>query len=134
MTLWVGGPFGAAEIKATVLPEVTTSRLVCGESSIEVIAVGKGMLPTTACDLRSHHLRLSVSCWIGQVGRGYTLDNAVFSGRDPKIFGYPDDTLDGPLVGQAIGVFQKVWRGVGAVDVKNPGLFLLAAGEEMRRG
>jgi len=44
-------------MKATVLPEVTTSLLVWGESSMEVIAVGKEMVPTTACDLRSHHLR-----------------------------------------------------------------------------
>jgi len=45
-------------MKATVLPEVATSLLVWGESSIEVIAVGKEMLATTARDLKSHHLRI----------------------------------------------------------------------------
>ena len=92
------------------------------------------MLATTACDLRSHHLRLSVNYWFGQVARRYILDVAILSGRYPKIFGYPDDTLESALVGQAVGVFQKIWRGIGPVDVKNPGLLLLATGKEMRRG
>jgi hypothetical protein len=92
------------------------------------------MLATTARDLRSHHLRLSVNYWFGQVGRCYTLDVPIFPGRHPKIFGYPDDTLDGPLMSQAVGVFQKMWRSVGSVDVKNSGLFLLATGKEMRGG
>ena len=56
MTECVGGPFGSAEMKATVLPEVATSLLVWGDSSMEVMAVGKVMLATTPRERRSHHL------------------------------------------------------------------------------
>ena len=102
---------------------------------MEVIAVGKGMLATTARDLRSHHLRSSVNYWFGQVTRrGYGLDVAVFTGSHPKILAYPDDTLDGSLMGQSAGVFQKIRRSIGPVDVKNPDPLLLAAGDEARRG
>ena len=97
-----------------------------------MIAVGKGMVATTARDLRSHHLGWLVNRWIGQVARRYALDVAILSGGHTEIFGYPDDALDGSLVGQAAGVFQKLWRGIGPVDVKNPGLLLLATGKEMR--
>ena len=99
---------------------------------MEVIAVGNGILATTPCDLRSHHLRLLVNHWFGQVTGRYTLDISIFSGRHPKIFAYPDDTLDSSLMGQAVGVFQKIRRCIGSVDVEDPGLLLLAAGEEMR--
>lgn len=101
-----------------------------------MIAVGKEMLATTARDLKSHHLRIvgQLLVWFGQVARGYTLDVSIFSGRHSKIFGCPDDALDSSLMGQAVGVFQKIWRGIGPVDVKNPGPLLLAAGKEMRGG
>jgi len=102
---------------------------------MEVIGVGKGVLAITGRDLRSHHLRLSVRCWFGQVARrSYALDVAIFSGGHSEIFRHPDDAFDSSLMGQAAGVFQANWRGIGPVDVKNPGLLLLAAGEEMRRG
>lgn len=66
--------------------------------------------------------------------RGYGLDVAIFSGSYSEIFAYPNDTLEGSLMGQTVGVFQKIWRSIGAVDVKDPGLLLLAAGDEMRGG
>lgn len=72
---------------------------------MEVIGVGKGMLPTTARDLRSHHLRVSVNRWFARAARRYALDVAIFSGRHPKIFTHPDDALEGSLMGQAVGVF-----------------------------
>lgn len=62
----------------------------------------------------------------------YALDYSVFPGGDAKIIGCPDDTLDGSLMSEAVGVFQKIWRGIGPVNVKNPDLFLLTAGKEMR--
>jgi len=100
---------------------------------MEVIAVGKGIFATTPRDLRSHHLRLLVNYWFVQVAGHYTLDISIFSGRHPKIFGYPNDTLDSSLMGQAVGILQKIWRGIGPVDVENPGLLLLATGKEMGR-
>ena len=67
-----------------------------------------------------------------EFARRYALDVAIFSSGHPEIIGYPDNTLEGSLMGQSVGVFQKIWRGIGPVDVKNPCLFLLATGEEMR--
>jgi len=66
--------------------------------------------------------------------RRYALDVAIFAGRHPEIVAYPDDTLEGSLMSQSVGVFQKVWRSIGAVDVKDPDLLLLAAGDEVRGG
>lgn len=43
-------------MKATVLPEVTTRRFVCCESSIEVIGPGKLRLVVNLRVRRSHHL------------------------------------------------------------------------------
>lgn len=63
---------------------------------------------------------------------GYGLDMAILSGGYDNIFNYPDDTLYGSLMSQGVGVFQKIWRSIGPGDVKNPGLFLLATGKEMR--
>jgi len=100
---------------------------------MEVIAVGKGIFATTPRDLRSHHLGLLVNYWFVQATGHYTLDIAILSGRHPKVFGYPDDTLDSPLMGQTVGVFQKIWRAIWPVDVENPGLLLLATGKEMGR-
>ena len=45
----------------TVFPEVTTSRFVCGESSIEVIGLGKVKLVVNVRVRRSHHLDATVS-------------------------------------------------------------------------
>lgn len=101
---------------------------------MEVIGVGKEIFATTFGDLRSHHLSCWVNHWFGRGKRRYALDISVFSGRHPKIIGDPDDTLYSSLMCQAVGVFQKIWRVIGPVDVENPGLFLLAAGKEMRRG
>jgi hypothetical protein len=100
---------------------------------MEVIAVGKEMFATTARDLRSHHLRLLVDYWFDQVARRYALDVAIVSGCHTEMFTYPDHTLDSSLMGQAAGVLQEIWRGIGPIDVKDPDLLLLTAGEEMRR-
>jgi hypothetical protein len=99
---------------------------------MEVIAVGKAMLATTPCDLRSHHLGGWVDYWFSRGTRRNALDVSIFSGSDPEIIGYPDDTLDSSFMGQTVCVFQIIWRGIGPGDVKNSGLFLLAASEEMR--
>ena len=69
-----------------------------------------------------------------QFARRYALDVAIFSGRHPEVFAYPDDTLESSLMGQSVGVLQKIRRSVGAVDVKDPGLLLLTAGDEVRGG
>jgi len=43
-------------MKATVFPDVTTSRAVCKESSIEVIGFLKGISITFLSKRQSHHL------------------------------------------------------------------------------
>ena len=54
--LCVCGPLRRAGMNETVFPEVTTSRFVCGESSIEVIGLGKVKLVVNVRVRRSHHL------------------------------------------------------------------------------
>ena len=54
--LWVWGPFNRAGMNETVFPDVTTSLLVCGESSIDVIGPGKVRLVVSVRVRRSHHL------------------------------------------------------------------------------
>ena len=56
--LCVWFPFGSAGMKDTVLPDVTTSLFVCGESSIDVMGPGNVMLVVRVRVRRSHHLQL----------------------------------------------------------------------------
>lgn len=51
-----GFPFGMEGMNATVLPEVTTSRLVCGDNSMDVIGPLKLMLVVSVRVRKSHHL------------------------------------------------------------------------------
>lgn len=55
--LCVGAVLGKAGINATVSPEVTTSRFVCTESSMDVIGFGKASEVVSFRVRRSHHLR-----------------------------------------------------------------------------
>ena len=47
---------GCAGMKATMFPDVTTSRCVCKESSIEVIGLSNDIFLVTLHVRRSHHL------------------------------------------------------------------------------
>lgn len=54
--LCVWFPLGRAGMNETVFPEVTTSRFVCGESSIDVMGSGNLRLVLRFLVRRSHHL------------------------------------------------------------------------------
>jgi hypothetical protein len=49
-------PWGSAGINATVVPDVTTSRLVAVDNSIEVIGLGNLRLALSFRVRKSHHL------------------------------------------------------------------------------
>jgi hypothetical protein len=55
---WVPVPFGSTGINATVFPDVTTRRFVCGDSSIDVIALGNVRLVVSFRVRKSHHLHI----------------------------------------------------------------------------
>lgn len=131
--IWLFPP-GSAGMNATVLPEVTTSRLVCGESSMDVIGPGKVMLVDRLFVRRSHHLQpsvLSIRLDIGCVDD--ILDNTILSSRHACVLSHPYDTLDSAIMGDGRAVFQKQLRlRVRPAQVEHAHFLLLASGKEVR--
>ena len=86
----------------TVLPDVTTMRLVCGESSIDVIGPGNVKCVVNVRVRRSHHLynkpkqcRENRSIYKTAQSRcKISLDQPVLSGRYTRVVAHPDNTLD----------------------------------------
>lgn len=55
--LCVTEPLGSAGINATVFPDVTTRRFVCGDNSIDVMGPGNVRFVVSVRVRRSHHLK-----------------------------------------------------------------------------
>ena len=123
----------------TVLPEVTTIRFVCGESSIEVIGPGNVMLVVSVRVRRSHHLHGEGARSTFQVRRerrkgSRSLDYPVLSRGYARMVAHPNDALDGALMRERTGALEEEVRlGVGAAEIEHAHLLLLAASEKVRR-
>jgi hypothetical protein len=88
-------------MKATMFPDVTTSRCVCEESSIEVIGLSNVNFLVILRVRRSHHLIARVRASATQKNReagNDSLDNPVFATTHTNILVKPQNTLNCAIV------------------------------------